>query len=195
MKQFIACICDDDLSQLVVSGVPTAEQLAEAWAQLFLEYCDLAEHTEVKYKALLQQDIAIMEAQIETANSCVTCIRACIEHGLPIRPGFITALEQSGFENDYDLEDTEALLKSLKRVDAQVIPIKIRLKAKRQEYEVLMENSTQTDKVDRKYFHTIFLRLNTYFKHEAVNMQSTVQQYCAALRDYVAAAKESIFKA
>ena len=189
MKQFISCICDDNLNELIISGQPTAEQLAEAWANIFLEYCDLAELAEVRYKALLRHDTEILKAQIETAKSCIQGIRICIENNIAPLPGFISALNYAGFEHEYLPETIE---KDIARVEAELIPMEIRLEGKVIELNILSDNSTQSDKVERKYFHTIFLRLNTYFKHEAVNMQSTVQEYCAALRDYVAAAKESV---
>lgn len=191
MKQFIACICDSDFNQLLIEGEATAEQLAEAWASLFLEYCDLAEHTEVRYKIRLQAETILFKAKIDTAESCIEYLRTANNCRINIPnvriAGFIKCLQDLGFEKDFDFTDEKQFVKDLDRVAAELIPIKIRYEIKKQELESISEGSATNEQVERKYFTTVFTRINNYCKREAVNMQTTVEMYCAALRDYVSA--------
>lgn len=191
MKQFIACICDNDLKQLVSEGEATAEQLAEAWAQLFLEYCDLAEHTEVRYKIRLQAETMLYAEKIKVAESCIeylTVANNCRENIKNLKTaGFIDCLHNLGFEQELNFNDEKQFIKDLARISAELIPIKIRLKVKQEELASINNGTTSSDVVERKYFTTIFTRINNYAKREAVNMQTTVEMYCAALRDYVSA--------
>lgn len=196
MKQFIACIVDSDFNQLVVSGEPTAEQLMEAWANLFLEYCDLAGHTEVRYRTRLNAEVIAYRAKINAAEACIEHLRVAdeVRANIPNVPvnGFIECLKTIGFE-DFDLNpnDRAQFLKDLNRIEAELRPDKIRLHAKEIELNEIQKGSTDNEAVERKYFTTIFTRINNYSKREAVNMQTTVEMYCASLRDYVDAIEES----
>jgi hypothetical protein len=195
MEKFVACICENDINQLVVEGNPTAEELFEAWGQLFLEYCDLAEHTEVRYKFRLKMEVTCMKARIETAEACVHYLRVANDcrATMPNTPrnGFIQCLKDIGFDYELDFNDEGQFMKDLRRIEAELMPEGLRLKAKEMEMESIQNSSTDSEAVERKYFITIFNRINNYCKREAVNMQTTVEMYCASLRDYVAALETS----
>lgn len=189
MKQFVACICDNDLSQLVVQGSATAEQLAEAWTNLFLEYCDLAEQPEVRYSVRLQCEVSYYRTKIEVTEAALEFLKVADEArvNIPNAPVhiYINLLKDIGFEQDLDWQDRQQFLKDLARIEAELRPDKLRLMSKEVELAAIKDGSTNNEQVERKYFTTVFTRINNYCKREAVNMQTTVEMYCAALRDYV----------
>jgi hypothetical protein len=198
MKQFIGCICDNDLRQLVTDGEASAEQIAEAWASLFLEYCDLANHTEVRYKLRLEMEVSYLKSFITFTESCIEYLKVADEarHNMPNVKiqGFIDGLHAAGWEHDLNPSDRDQYLKDLLRIEAELRPHKLRLVAKQSELDEIKKGSIENEAVERKYFTTIFTRINNYCKREAVNMQTTVEMYCAALRDYVSAIEESKVK-
>jgi hypothetical protein len=179
MEKFVRCICDNDLNQLVVEGEANANQLAEAWANLFLEYCDLSEAHETKYRLRLQAEIHIYKRKNEICQAWIDI--------LMVKPSIniIESLKIVGYDYDFDINDPVQFMYDLKQVEADLRAERFDIKVKEAEYSSIM-NATQTsDTVDRKYFTTIFTRINNYSKREAVNMQTTVEMYCASLRDFV----------
>lgn len=183
MKQFKACMCHSDLQQLVVSGTPTAEQLAEAWATLFYEYCDLVEATETIYRAMLFHEIEIYKKHNILVAEWVKIMQ------LQYSPTIAAAVKEIGFDYDLDPTDPEQYQSELTRILSELAYHRMQLKIKEAEYANIVANQSTHDSVDEKYFSTIFFRINNYAKREAVNGLTTVEDYCAALKDYVAYCK------
>lgn len=184
MEQFISCIVDSDLSELVVSGEPIAEDLAIAWANIFYEYCDLIGTSEVNLKSRLLMEYIQLEKVVVFSTGWVKILRISYSKNI------VNALKHVGFDYDFDIEDSERFLKDLKRVESELISMRLRVKLKKIEIDSLQDKDSTKTNVDRKYFKTIFFRINNYAKREAVNGQTTVEDYCAALRDYVEYTKQ-----
>lgn len=183
MKQFKACICHSDLQQLVVSGQPKAEEIAEAWASLFYEYCDLIEATETIYKAMLAHEIQIYKKHNTLAAEWVKIMQ------LEYTPALAAAIKELGFDYDLDPTDAAEYQSQLLRINNELSFHRMTVKMKEAEYAAILENQSTHDTIDEKYFSTIFFRINNYAKREAVNGLTTVEDYCAALKDYVAYCK------
>lgn len=180
MDKFIACLCDNDLGRLIESGEPSPVQLAEAWASLFYEYCDLAEATETKYRIKISCEIKLLKIKEELAQGWLDILNVCYI------PQLASALKLIGYE-DYELNpaDIEQYYEDLKHITGELNLLRMQTKIKEIESKAILESQPTHDSVDRKYFNTIFFRINNYAKREAVNGQTTVEDYCTALRDYV----------
>ena len=179
MDKFIKCICDNDLSQLITEGAAEAEQLAQAWTTLFLEYCDLAEAHEARYKIILEGKIFLYTRKNDICQSWITLIT--------YRPSTeITKALQMFYDYNLDPADEKQYKKDIAQINSELRAERFDIKVKQAEFDNIKQNSTTSDVVDRKYFTTVFTRINNYCKREAVNMQTTVEMYCAALRDFSA---------
>lgn len=180
MYKFIDCMCNNNLTQLVVSGEPSPEQLAEAWTELFFEYCDLIEATETKYRVRLVSEISLNEQKIELVSNWVKILE------ISYMPKLVSALHILDINYELDPRDSEQYQKDLKRIHAELNLSRLELRIKKAEYAAIISNqSTTQSSVDEKYFKTMFFRINNYAKREAVNGMTTVQDYCVALKDYV----------
>jgi len=182
MSKFIACICDNDLSQLIITGELSPLELAEAWASLFYEYCDLAEATETKYRAMLISEIRFSKMKATVCQGWLALLSVCYFKEAA------DALKIMGFE-DFELnpENEEQYREDIMHITGEINLLRMQIKIKEAEFSAILESqSTTSDKIDRKYFSTIFFRINNYAKREAVNGLTTVEDYCTALRDYEA---------
>lgn len=179
MERFISCLCDSDLQQLVISGNPSPMEIAEAWTNLFYEYCELIEATETKYRSRLSAEIGLEKRKLEFVTHWVKILE------VTFMPGVADAIRH--LEYDYTLDPTDPVQyrADLTRINAELATARLHVKIKEAEYTAILENQSTQGTVDRKYFSTIFFRINNYAKREAVNGQTTVEAYCAALRDYV----------
>jgi hypothetical protein len=176
MSQFIACLCDDDLSQLIVSGEPTALQIAEAWSNLFFEYCELAEDAETTYRVRLESQLNLDKVKEEHGKEWAKMLEKRYS------PKLAEALRMIGFDYELNPDDPEQYKADIHRIKGECGFLRLTIQLKQAEWEALMQKQSTQDSVDRKYFSTIFFAINNYAKREAVNLQSTVENYCAGLR-------------
>lgn len=176
MEQFMACMCENDLSVLVVEGVPTPEELAEAWAALFYEYCDVVGASEAKYHAKITLHIELLRSQVNMGTGWLKMLQ--YRHS----DNIVKALQNIGFEYDFDPADDVQLAGDIARAYAEIRSLSLDLKAKEMEFEHILKNKKTTDDgVDRKYFYAVFDNINDLKKREAINAQSTVMQFAIAL--------------
>ncbi len=183
MDKFIACMCHSNLSVLVAEGEATAEQLAEAWTNLFYEYCDQAEASETLYRTKLLSEITLLKQRNLLVTGWVSLLR------INYFESIAEALRTLDYDFQLNPQDPIQYEADLNRITHEINFSKLQIRIKEAEYESILENQSTKDSVDEKYFSTIFFRINNYAKREAVNGQTTVQNYCAALRDFVAANK------
>jgi hypothetical protein len=179
MDQFKACICDHNYKALVLSGKFSAEEMAAAWECLFYEYCDLTDAQETKYRIRLISYIKNNKRKIALAEGWVKIISVFFI------PQFALALQTIGFEFALDPSDEKQFAADLFRIKAEIASMKLKLRIKEVELEVIMEKKPAAHSFDKKYFSTIFFRINNYAKREAVNGLTIVANYCAALKDYL----------
>ncbi|MBK7885469.1 MAG: hypothetical protein IPJ81_18015 [Chitinophagaceae bacterium] len=181
MEKFIACMCENDYNQLIVSGEPTPEELTEAWTSLVYEFCDLSDAKEAKYKAILASEIKLEKMKIKLAQCWFNILSVCYF------PQVVTALKEIGFE-DFDLnpDDVDQYQNDFIHITGELNLLRMQIKIKEAEYASLQEAHVKHQAMDSKSFDVMFFRINNYAKREAVNEQTTVQKYCTALRDYLA---------
>lgn len=178
MWQFKKCICESDFNTLIVSGHPTPEQIAEAWINLFYEYCDLAEDAEVRMRTKLMAEIELLESKYDVASDWISIIE--------IRPSekISQALRVIDLDFEFNPDEPIQYKADIHRAKAELIYLKIVLKIKKAEFKANLEKVSTQDSVNEKYFATIYFNINNYSKREAVNDMSFVSEYCAALRSF-----------
>lgn len=179
MEVFMQCMCDNNLHSLVVSGEATPEQIADAWFTLFYEYCDLIEAYETKFRTRLIMQLKVNKLKLDFCRSALKVIKVYPSHQL------IACLKHIGYDFDFDANNQKQFTNDIVRCEAELASLSFDIKVKEAELELLQNKQSTKDSVDRKYFHTLFFRINNYCKREAVNGQSTVTQYCVALKDYI----------
>lgn len=64
LAAFIEVYCNSDFSFLIISGVPTKEQLIEAWQEIVFEWSSILKNEESAYLFELKKRIGSLEAEI-----------------------------------------------------------------------------------------------------------------------------------
>lgn len=176
MEVFMECICDNNFAGLVASGNPTSTQIAEAWASLFYEYCDIMEMQEVRYRARLHTEIILTRRKIQYAEVWVRYLEVIYNRI------FAEALQKIGFEYDLDPSDPDQYRSDINRIIAELRSIRLKLRAKESEYDTLVNKKTsEASPVDRKHFYSNFDNINDLRKWGAITEKSSVMQYAIAL--------------
>lgn len=171
MHQFIDCICRHDYNVLVEQGEATAQQLADAWSSLFFEYCDLISLDQVKVRVMLASEINLIRTRHKALNTWLKFISNIWSENIA------NAIRTLGYEINQDTVDFDIDI-----IQAELRFERIHLKIKEVELESM--DSDGQSAIDDAYFTKMFFRINNYAKREAVNKQSTVQEYCVALKDF-----------
>jgi hypothetical protein len=178
MAQFEDCVCDGNISVLIKTpGDINPADLAKAWLNLFFEYCDLAEQTETKHRIKLETEIAFLERQDEIIQAWTDII------SIKYSAAICEALKILGFDYDLDPEDRESYMHDVESIKADLRARRLHLKILKVEYEYIKNSPTSGETVDRKYFATMYTRINNYYKYNAVNKQTYLDMYCAMLRE------------
>ena len=188
MQDFITCICDGDFSVLNPGGGATQQQLDDAWETLFYEYQDLTENGSLPYNVKLLAGIRRDENIIECGTAWIEAIRMGFTENCP------AALRKIGFDLPFDITDPDSLNDDLASVEGDLRFLSLDLKMRKAELQSINENEKKTSSkevVERKYFEQIFQAINNYRKWNAVNEQSTVLQFCVALKSFHDAVKAS----
>lgn len=177
MGKFKACLCDGDLGVLRVSGAPTPLQLLEAWQSLFLEYCDLTDNPKLKEQLLAPLKLQLDKRLCEVVSAWVKIAKVykseeickCLSELYPVH---------------FDMEDDLAYRGALAEIQAELINLGFDIRVREAELAARAKTDKDKKKIDRKYFATIFFRINNYAKREAVNDQTFVTDYVVALKCY-----------
>ena len=179
MGQFRQCLEHNNISALIVEGEPTAEQLAEAWASLFLEYCDLSEAHEATHRVRLWAEIEALKIKLNICQSWVDIISFMPSTEIN------KALWIVGYEFELDKNKPAQYKEDIARINAELRSLRLDIKIKEAEYSAIEKSPNSSDTIDVKYFSTIYTRINNYYKYNAVNDQTKVEMYCALLREFV----------
>ena len=68
LKPFIQAYCNKDFTGLIISGVPTAEQIAEAWEEILFEYSTLIKNDNTDYFFTVTKQISLLQWHINFVN-------------------------------------------------------------------------------------------------------------------------------
>jgi len=178
LNKFIDCQVDGDLSALIISGSPSPEQLAEAWAGISQEYADETAETEYKMYLQLLKEVVVMEINLAIVENCVTILRLAYVKKCADQ---INALLFINFA--FDPSNREKYLKDLDRaISRSKGSIKLPLQVKKSRLEAMEQRfSEKGRKPDRAYFQYVLNALSDYAKY-LIPDTITVYQFCDRIR-------------
>lgn len=178
MNQFRACIERSDLNALVIKGEAKAEEISEAWANIFYEYCDLIGASETRYRIKLAAEINFEKKK----NDCIGTWLKILE--LYYSEKIVSALRILDIDYDLNPDDPEQYLADIKQIQGELNLNRLIVRIKEAEYKAIQEEESSTETMDERYFDKMFFRINNYARREAVNGMTMVTAYCVALKDY-----------
>lgn len=193
LDRFIVCVCDGDLSALIIKPDPDQEipalLLLEAWNDIFLDYLDASRDNTSRYRQNMETKVAIYSAQLDQIGVCLMGLQVVI------RPEFVEPLQRMEV-TDYDCAALDQLFQTSKKdYFAELNLIKSRSVEKKIDKELLeielvelakSEEMQEKKRADRLTFVNILSRISTY-KNVAVihSSQLSTLEFCAMFNEYL----------
>ncbi len=180
LSDYIACQVSGDLTRLIIEGMPTPEQLQQAWQQICQEFFDLSEDKQASFELTLLKDI-------ETLNLKIIIIQQSVEllQGYEI-PQLIEILRKMGFNFPFDSDNETKYLADLKRVLSRAKVFVLELNEKQSQLALISKSKESSQEVSIKYYDKILAILSQHMKYNIDETKITVGRYAAALNLYIA---------
>lgn len=188
MDLLMRAICEGDLRALIIAGEPTAEDLFDAWSDLFNDFLDGLGDNQHKYRQSLESDIGILDSNLQVCELCLGHIQPGIVI-LSRLPQFIAHLRDLGFtDHKFDTDDLYSYKKDLEDIFYRSREWKIDLQLKIIELNELMDSLSKEPekKADRKFFLNILSHIATYKKVAVIHTSEiSGEEFCSMFSEYM----------
>ncbi len=174
LDRFIDCLLDNELSQLIISGTPTQEQLQEAWDKIYVQYCQLSQ--DGSYNEVFE----IMK-EINDLRSKITIVKNVIDHlQLSFDKELVDILNVFALRcNIVESDKGEMLVNKLNMVVARMKKWFPRLSMREKELDELRNKNI--GKIDRSYFDDILEAMSENKGYQVEASKITVSRFCRSL--------------
>jgi hypothetical protein len=155
LKKFIACLCEDNLQALVISGKPTLPELQEAWWNIYAEFIDLCAEADNIYANRLQSDVNMFKARLLKIKLMVGFLRC--EYDLQ----YVDELRTRGFRYKFEWDNQKQYHKDLDSTLAGTKHWQLQLQLREAELEAYLD-AAKGEKPSPLYFTQILIRLSDH---------------------------------
>lgn len=183
LSVFIRCLCDNDLSAMLIDGEAAGDVLSEAWQNIYNEYLDLtAKNGNNEVLTLLQEFDSFFYKHAVIENT-VTILRLYYEQDL------INILKGYGYHFQFNPEDPEKYHKDLDSVMQRSKRMILEMEIRRKQIESLQKANLGAV-INRQYFDEILVTLSKFSGYHVNEDLVTVSRYCAILNLYISHCKQ-----
>lgn len=179
LNKFIPCICEGDLSFLIIEGHPPAQALIEAWETILADWEEKMQDDTYSEIADLMKDINLLETRFNVIQTIVRLldfmpVPFVIEEMAPeLRKwlGFPVYLDLNDMTSYY--QALEGALGHGKRYWTEAQDMRTQLPPE----------ETNKVKITRVYFDEVIVSLSRYNKYKISKADTTVGEFTAMVRD------------
>lgn len=174
LDRFIDCLIDNDLSQLIISGTASQDELQETWDKIYVQYCQLSQDGTYNEVFQVMKEINDLRAKITIADNIIKHLQINYDKEL------VDILNVFALRCTITEADTkEALIAKLNIVIARIKKWFPRLHQKEKELEELRKKNT--DKIDRTYFDDVLEAMSEVKGFQIEASKITVSRFCRSL--------------
>jgi len=175
---------DGDLSALIISGRPTDGELAEAWANIYIEYLEINKDNESLYIINLERDIVLLKDELDRVEEALKFITSpFISHIEPeVQAKLLKILSDYGYKVDLSLSG-DKLAKQMKALDNKRSSKRLELRRKISEYNQYMEDKKDFS-IDRSYFNRMLNRMGKHYNCFIEESKITVARFVDMIQQY-----------
>jgi hypothetical protein len=167
LDNFIRCICDKELSALIISGRPSQEQLLRSWEVIFTQFLDGMKDDKGLRKLRLTKEINRLGFDYKIIELSLTYLDVAYD------PEIAATLSRHIRVDKLDPEDRPTYERALKVVHNRAQRLKLELDEKRAEMAVLDKLSTgKSVTITRHYFDQLIGQVARYM-HFYINRRKT----------------------
>lgn len=170
LERFITCICDKDLTALVISGNATGEELVSAWNDIYDQYVIAVNDKEQQYILRLTKEINCLEFDYKLIGLCVT--RLEIEHSEEVL-GILKKLVPTNLK--FNPADIEQYKKDLSLIISKSKRMIVEIENKRGELGRLAPE--KGERVNRSEFDKMIVRASKYMQYKIDKKATTVSEF------------------
>lgn len=199
LNKFIEIKVDPNgnLAPLIISGMPTPEELAKAWEEIQQEYADIMGDAEYRLYTKMLKDLTLLTISYNTVQKVIPFLI-----GLNLEAFLIHAAENKEIFDEIEKQmvelnkilhtpfkfnpyEPEKFRGELKRALNQSKSLKMRIDLKESEFEAVREkNENKETKPTKEYFYSILIELSDHAKIALSADNMTVFEYCERVRRY-----------
>jgi hypothetical protein len=180
LHKFIICHCEGDLSQLIISGEPTKEQLQAAWSKIMDERSNALRGKEQIQIESLTKDIELLQVRINAIRACV--LRLSFQHSDEI----VAELKKwINVREKFDTSDPESYKKDLEAIVIRSSKFLTELRHRSRELEMLVPKGDET-KTDKWYYEKMIVQLEKHMGKSIIKSQTSVANFDFMLADLMA---------
>lgn len=195
VKQFMACLFDNDLTVLIVAGIATKEQLQDAFDAIFTEFIDKSGATKTQ-ELQLMKTIQSLSIRNNVIASAIYVTRISLQVLKEPNEKAFSILSNYGHKLYWNEEkpDPEAMLKRLVEIEAKEARYQIELKNKVADLEKLHKQAETGQFKPKRQRKEFIKQKNALMKFGfPVDMDKTnMEEYAYMVEDYTAACQEAI---
>jgi hypothetical protein len=185
LDKFIVCLCEKDLSPLIIEGNPSKTELQDAWQKIYDEYADALKTKEQRGMKNLVTEVTILQQRVFAIHACV--FRLSIQHSEEIvteLKKWINVREKLKPDNKEQYE--KDLQSILTRCQSKY---EIELKQRLKELDESLPKG-ETEKVDKWYFERMCVQLSKHMGISINKFKTTVASFVFMLADLLAKGEE-----
>lgn len=183
LDRFIRCICESDLTALIISGDPKSEELAIAWGEIFYEYVELSGSSETIYLYNLQKEISLLSDEVMNVETCMYFLSPeMIGFSWDRKEELVEILRSYGYKVTIDFTTDYSGVFAI--INSKLVPKKQKLEGKKNELAKYLE-SKQGQTITQEHFDSWMIRL---WKMQGGNIirakDITVKEYVLLIKEY-----------
>lgn len=178
LSRFITCICDNDLSALIISGKHNVAELQNAWIDIYSEFVDLTETADKKAMFRLFQNILELKIKHLRVSRMVQYMAVQWDED------FVNELRGMNFRYKYDTSRPNEYSKDLNMIMTRIKSWLIEIALLEDEYNAY-EEKNKGEQPKRIYFIQSLVRLAKWQGGGRIDPdKTTVAEYCMIKNDY-----------
>lgn len=132
LESFLDCLLNRNLRRLLKYGDAQDHHLAEAWEQVYTEYCDLTGSTQYKTIRTVRNDYQNLHAKREAIRCALIVLAQRYSEKM------VRLIRDYGYNYAFNWEDPASYRKDMEVMTARLKALDIPLGIKKQEYERLI---------------------------------------------------------
>lgn len=182
LSKFIACLCKQEYTQLVIDGEATLPDLLEAWSNLYAQFLDLMGDSESEYMLQLQKEIGLLTFKISTVQSILEVLWIIHDDRL------VEVLKAFGFDTRKLTRDNGEYRKELTRISNRLAKFRLRLQERTNEliaYQDSKGEGEEKETINETYFTKQLARLSRFQGYRLRANEITVAEFGAVFKEYL----------
>jgi hypothetical protein len=172
LRNFIECIVNANLSQLVISGFPSKEELQTAWGKIRMEYAEASKDPEYRLYIRLYKDLNLTIATIAQIENMIAILSSRYVKRFADQ---LNELLSSTFV--FDISNLEDYDRKLQICHNKTGALRLRKMMLEKQYNAIAEKHEEHKPATKQYYHAILISLSDQAGYQ-IQDTITVFEFC-----------------